>query len=165
MKYAEIKKLDCANGKGIGSTIFFSGCTHNCDGCFNKAAQDFNYGNEFTKEIENEFIEYAKHPAVTHISILGGEPMQQNPIQMLEFVKRIKKEVKKPVWLWTGYIIEDLFKNKNKFEILQYVDILVDGRFEIQKRNIRLKYRGSENQRVIDVKRTLAENKIILFEN
>ena len=148
MRYAKIRKLDVTNGPGIRTTLFVSGCTHNCEGCFNKEQQDFNYGNEFTKETENEFIEYTKSRQIKGVNILGGEPMQQTKDDsLLNLLKRIKIETNKPIWLWSGY----------KFE----VDVLIDGKFEIEKRDLMLKYRGSENQRVIDVKKSLEQDRVI----
>ena len=145
MKYAKIRKLDVTNGPGVRTTLFVSGCTHNCEGCFNKEQQDFNYGNEFTKEIEDEFIELTKSRQIKGVNILGGEPMQQiMDDYLLNLLKRIKAETNKPIWLWS-----------------KEVDILIDGKFELDKRDIMLKYRGSANQRVIDVKKSLEEGKII----
>lgn len=164
VKYAEIKKFDCANGRGVGTSIFFSGCTHHCKGCFNEIAQNFNYGKPFTKEVEDEFIGYAKHPQVNHVSILGGEPMQQDSEVMLEFVKRIKSETGKLIWMWTGYTLEELYQMPDKMKILKYVDVLVDGRFELDKKDLTLKYRGSSNQRVIDMQETLTQNEIVLLK-
>lgn len=164
VKYASIKKLDCANGRGIGSSIFFSGCKHNCKGCFNKVAQDFNYGSEFDKEAEDLFLSYIQHPQVNHVSILGGEPMQQDSEVILKLLQRIKAETGKEVWLWSGYTFEELFEMPDKMEILKYVDVLIDGKFELDKKDLKLLYRGSSNQRVIKIQETLKEGKIILME-
>ena len=162
MKYAKIRKLDVTNGPGIRTTLFVSGCTHNCEGCFNKEQQDFNYGNEFTKEIENEFIEYTKSRQIKGVNILGGEPMQQTKDDsLLNLLKRIKIETNKPIWLWSGYKFEEIIIEPKMLELLKQVDVLIDGKFEIEKRDLMLKYRGSENQRVIDVKKSLEKGRVI----
>lgn len=162
MKYAQIRKFDVTNGPGVRTTLFVSGCTHNCEGCFNKEQQSFTYGNEWTQEVENSFIEAAKNPQIVGISILGGEPMQQLKDDcMLSLLNRLKAEVQKPIWMWTGYTFEDLLKNPDQKRLLSYVDVLIDGRFDITKRDLMLKYRGSSNQRVIDVKESLCSNKIV----
>lgn len=162
MRYAKIRKLDVTNGPGIRTTLFVSGCTHNCEGCFNKEQQDFNYGNEFTKETENEFIEYTKSRQIKGVNILGGEPMQQTKDDsLLNLLKRIKIETNKPIWLWSGYKFEEIIIEPKMLELLKQVDVLIDGKFEIEKRDLMLKYRGSENQRVIDVKKSLEQNRVI----
>jgi anaerobic ribonucleoside-triphosphate reductase activating protein len=162
MRYAKIRKLDVTNGPGIRTTLFVSGCTHNCEGCFNKEQQDFNYGNEFTKETENEFIEYTKSRQIKGVNILGGEPMQQTKDDsLLNLLKRIKIETNKPIWLWSGYKFEEIIIEPKMLELLKQVDVLIDGKFEIEKRDLMLKYRGSENQRVIDVKKSLEQDRVI----
>ena len=162
MRYAKIRKLDVTNGPGIRTTLFVSGCTHNCEGCFNKEQQDFNYGNEFTKETENEFIEYTKSRQIKGVNILGGEPMQQTmDDSLLNLLKRIKIETNKPIWLWSGYKFEEKIIEPKMLELLKQVDVLIDGKFEIEKRDLMLKYRGSENQRVIDVKKSLEQDRVI----
>ena len=163
MKYAKIRKFDTANGQGVRTTLFVSGCKFNCKGCFNKEAQDFNYGNEFTKEVEDEFIGYIKNPNVVGVNLLGGEIMQQDTSIILNLVKRIKEETGKNIWCWTGYKYEDLIKIDGKLEVLQYIDVLIDGRFEIAKKDLMLKYRGSSNQRVIDVQQTLNKGVVEIF--
>ena len=162
MRYAKIRKLDVTNGPGIRTTLFVSGCTHNCEGCFNKEQQDFNYGNEFTKETENEFIEYTKSRQIKGVNILGGEPMQQTKDDsLLNLLKRIKIETNNPIWLWSGYKFEEIIIEPKMLELLKQVDVLIDGKFEIEKRDLMLKYRGSENQRVIDVKKSLEQDRVI----
>ena len=165
MKYAKIRKSDISNAPGICTTLFVSGCTHNCDECFNKEQQDFNYGNEFTKEIEDEFIEYSKSKQVKAVNILGGEPMQQlMDDTLLKLLKRIKLEVNKPIWLWSGYTFEEIVNNPKRAEILREVDVLIDGKFEADKRDLMLKYKGSSNQRVIDVKKSIEAKEVVLYE-
>ncbi|WP_436513920.1 anaerobic ribonucleoside-triphosphate reductase activating protein [Clostridium thermobutyricum] len=162
MNYAQIRKFDVTNGPGVRTTLFVSGCTHKCDGCFNNEQQNFNYGNEFNKETEDEFIKYTLNPQIKGVNILGGEPMQQTKDNtLLNLLKRIKKETAKPIWLWSGYTYEQIISDPKKLELLNQVDVLIDGKFQIANRNISLKYRGSSNQRVIDVKKSLKENKVI----
>ena len=162
MNYAKIRKLDVTNGPGIRTTLFVSGCTHNCEGCFNKEQQDFNYGNKFTKETEDEFIQLTKNKQIKGVNILGGEPMQQiMDDTLLNLLKRIKLETDKPIWLWSGYTFEEIVNNPKRLEILREVDVLIDGKFQADKRDIMLKYRGSSNQRVIDVKKSLEQYNIV----
>lgn len=162
MRYAQIRKFDVTNGPDVRTTLFVTGCTNNCEGCFNKELQDFNYGEEWTKETEDKFLEYAKNENVNGVNILGGEPMEQVMDDSLyNLLLRIKNETGKSIWLWSGYLYEEIIKDNSKKRLLELVDVLVDGRFVISKRDITLKYRGSSNQRVIDVKKSLEFNKII----
>ena len=162
MNYAKIRKLDVTNGPGIRTTLFVSGCTHNCEGCFNKEQQDFNYGNKFTKETEDEFIQLTKNKQIKGVNILGGEPMQQiMDDTLLNLLKIIKLETDKTIWLWSGYTFEEIVNNPKRLEILREVDVLIDGKFQADKRDIMLKYRGSSNQRVIDVKKSLEQGNIV----
>lgn len=165
MNCAKIRKFDVSNGPGVRTTLFVSGCTNNCEGCFNKELQDFNYGDKWTKEKEDEFLSFVKNENVVGVNILGGEPMDQVKDKDLHnLLKRIKEETNKSIWLWSGYIYEDIISNSNKNEILTYVDVLIDGRFQLDKRNISLKYRGSSNQRVIDIVKSKKYNKVIELE-
>lgn len=165
MNCAKIRKFDVSNGPGIRTTLFVSGCTNNCEGCFNRELQDFNYGDKWTKEKEDEFLYFVKNENVVGVNILGGEPMDQVKDKDLHnLLKRIKEETNKSIWLWSGYIYEDIISDSNKNEILTYVDVLIDGRFQLDKRNISLKYRGSSNQRVIDVAKSKKHNKVIELE-
>lgn len=162
MNYAKIRKFDVSNGPGIRATLFVSGCTNGCKGCFNTELQDFNYGNKWTKEVEDEFINQVKNSNIVGVNILGGEPMDQiKDESLLKLLKRIKEETKKSIWLWSGYLYEDIINCDKKNEILSYVDVLIDGRFEEDKRNISLKYRGSANQRIIDIIKSKESNKVI----
>lgn len=163
MNYCDLRPFDSNNGIGIGTTIFFSGCRFHCPNCFNKEAQDFNYGKEFTKNVEDKLINYAKNKHVNHISILGGEPFHQDLDMLLNIVKRIKKEVNKPIYIWTGFIWETLLQDKKKMEILEYIDVITDGKFETNKKDINLLFKGSSNQKTIDVKKSLKQNKIIEY--
>ena len=165
MNYAKIRKFDVSNGPGVRSTLFVSGCTNKCEGCFNKELQDFNYGEKWTKDIEDDFIKQVMNPNIVGVNILGGEPMDQvRDEDLCNLLTRIKHETNKSIWLWSGYLYEDIIKSDDKRNILEYVDVLIDGRFEIEKRNISLSYRGSSNQRVIDVKKSRELNKIIEIE-
>jgi len=165
VKYSKIRKYDVTNGPGVRTTLFVSGCTNNCEGCFNKELQNFNHGDVWTKEVEDEFIEHVNNINIKGVNILGGEPMEQTMDNcLLNLLKRINKETGKNIWLWSGYTFDQIISDEKKRRLLECVDVLIDGRFEINKRNISLKYRGSENQRVIDVKKSLKENKICLLE-
>lgn len=164
MYYSQIRKLDVSNGCGIRTTLFVSGCTLNCEGCFNKDAQSFTNGELWTKEVENEFIEYTNNSHVVGVNLLGGEVFQQDLDIILNLVKRIKDETKKPIWVWSGYLFDDIIKDSKKYEILQYIDVLVDGRFILAQRDLSLKYRGSSNQRIIDVKESLKQDKVVLYQ-
>lgn len=165
MNYAQIRKLDVTNGPGIRTTLFVSGCTHNCPGCFNKEQQDFNYGNKWTYEVEQDFLQKCMHPRVTGISILGGEPMQQlMDTSFVDLLTKLTFEVKKPIWVWTGYKFEELLEHPLQRMLLNYIDVIIDGRYEEDKRDYSLMYRGSSNQRVIDVKESLKQGKVIQIE-
>ena len=155
-----------SNGLGWRAVLFVSGCPHNCTGCHNKAAQDYKYGEKFNKK---EIIERIKANSILKgVTISGGEPLcPQNIAEVLDFIKEVKKE--KPnfnVWCYTGYTIEQL-ENRNDSvtdECLKQINVLVDGRFVEQKKNPTLKFRGSENQRIIDVANTLKENKVVTMK-
>ncbi len=165
MRYEKIRKFDVSNAPGVRSTLFVTGCTHDCKGCFNKELQDFGAGEVWTQEDEDNFVSYVKNDNVVGVNILGGEPMQQVMDDCLpNLLKRVKEETGKSIWLWSGYLLEQILEDEKRRKILEYVDVLVDGRFEIDKRNINLKYRGSENQRVIDVKKTLMSDSIVLYD-
>lgn len=165
MRYEKIRKFDVSNAPGVRSTLFVTGCTHDCKGCFNKELQDFGAGKVWTQEDEDNFVSYVKNDNVVGVNILGGEPMQQVMDDCLpNLLKRVKEETGKSIWLWSGYLLEQILEDDKEEKILEYVDVLVDGRFDIDKRNINLKYRGSENQRVIDVKKTLMSDSVVLYD-
>lgn len=152
MKYAQMRKYDISNGPGVRATLFVSGCTHNCEDCFNKDYQDFNFGKEMADEDVKQFLVYVMDKNVVGVNILGGEPLQQTMDNKLELLlKIIKLEIKKPIWLWTGYKLEDVVNNTKIMNILNYVDVLIDGRFEKNLKDLNLRYCGSSNQRVIDM--------------
>ena len=162
MNYAQIRHYDVANGPGVRASIFVSGCTHNCKNCFNKEAQDFNYGNLYTKEVEDKFMKYVLDDNTKGVSILGGEPLMQTmDDSLLNLLKRIKKETNKEIWLWSGYTYEEAILSEKRKEILNYVDILVDGRFEEENKSLLIKFRGSTNQRIIDLNKTRKEGRIV----
>lgn len=169
MNYATIKKYDIANGLGVRVSLFVSGCTHHCKNCFNAVAWDFNYGNAFTKEIEDEIIEALKLPMISGLTLLGGEPMEPaNQRGLFSFIKRVKQEVPdKTIWCYSGYVLEELLSGRAHIEVtdelLHMFDVLVDGKFVEELKDITLKFRGSSNQRVIDLKTTLATDKICLI--
>lgn len=157
MRYASIRDMDIINGIGIACSLFVQGCSHHCYNCFNQETWDFNGGKEWTKEIEDEFIEICKRPYIDCVSILGGEPLDQD-LDMLELLRRIKKEVGKPIYLWTGYTWETIFSNEDyvlEMLILSLCDYVIDGEYIDDLKDYRLKLRGSSNQRIIDVKKTL----------
>lgn len=163
MNYANIRRYDTSNWSGINSTLFVSGCNFHCKGCFNKSAQDFNYGKPYTKEVEDLFISHIKDEHVDGVNLLGGEIFHQDLDIILNLVKRIKEETNKPIYCWTGFIWEELLKDRNKLEILKYIDVLIDGRFEEDKKDLTLKHKGSTNQREINVKESLKQNKVVLI--
>lgn len=173
MRYATIKKLDIANGPGIRVSLFVSGCTHHCKGCFNPEAWDFQYGEEFTEAVENEILEALKPDYIHGLSLLGGEPFEpQNQKALLPFLRRFKEMYPhKTVWCYSGYDFEKdmLTGNLGPWEITQemlsYIDILVDGEFVLEKKNPNLRFRGSENQRVIRVQDSLQEDKLVLWDD
>lgn len=165
MRYASIRDMDIVNGVGIACSLFVQGCSHHCKNCFNQETWDFNGGKEWTKEIEDEFIEICKRPYIDCVSILGGEPLDQDS-DMLELLRRIKKEVGKPIYLWTGYTWETIFSNEDyvlEMLILSLCDYVIDGEYIDDLKDYRLKLRGSSNQRIIDVKKSLASNEINLY--
>jgi len=174
MKYATIKKYDIANGPGIRVSIFVSGCNHHCKGCFNKEAWDFNYGYDFTDETINEIIEAMKPNYIRGLSLLGGEPFERvNQVGLLKLVKAVKSVYpEKDIWAYSGFLFDrdivgkqcNLFSETKK--LLSYIDVLVDGKFEESLKNPNLHFRGSSNQRVIDVKESLKLGEIseIVFE-
>ena len=153
MYYGKIKPLDIANGPGVRVSLFVSGCRNRCKGCFNPETWDFNYGQEFTWETLHEIEEYLKNPNVSGLSILGGDPFEP---ENREWVETLCAYIHhncpdKTIWVWTGYSWEDLYE----LPVMKYIDVLVDGKFEEDLKDLRLKYRGSSNQRVIDIPKSL----------
>ncbi|MDR1701092.1 MAG: anaerobic ribonucleoside-triphosphate reductase activating protein [Lachnoclostridium sp.] len=172
MNYADIKQYDVANGVGVRVSLFVSGCSHHCKGCFNEEAWDFDYGEPFTEIQVQQIIDYLKPNYVEGLSLLGGEPFEpQNRKEIVTLLRRVKKEFpNKSVWCFTGYlydkdIMESMYKEDEIVrEIISYLDVLVDGRFVEEKKNLQLTFRGSSNQRVIKVKESLDKEEIVLWE-
>ena len=167
MRYAKIRKMDISNGEGVRVSLFVQGCSFHCKNCFNQETWDFNGGKEFTTEEVGKIIELANKDYIVGLSVLGGEPLHPNNIEsvsmLCEYFKF--KYPEKSIWLWTGFKYEDILKMENNYNIFNYIDVLVDGQFEEDKKDLMLKWRGSSNQRIIDCKKSLAENKIVLKEN
>lgn len=168
MYYSDIKYPDVANGLGVRVSLFVSGCRRHCPECFNKEAQDFKYGKPFTDK-QITFIESKLQlPQVRGLSLLGGEPMEiENVTELLPLCEYLKSTyTNKDIWCYTGYTYEELLNRNNiaTKEILKYIDILVDGDFQIDKKSLSLKFRGSSNQRIIDVQKTLKTKNIELVE-
>ena len=163
MNFAQIRKYDVANGPGIRTTIFVTGCTHKCPNCFNEEYQDFNFGNPWTRKETDEVIEDLKLDEVKGLTVLGGEPFQ-NEVDLLQVIRDIKKEVQKEIWIFSGYTYEEILKDQDKKKLLEECDILVDGRFVEALKDLSLRFRGSSNQRIIDIKKSLEANKVILFD-
>ena len=171
MKYATIKTVDIANGTGVRVSLFVSGCTHRCPECFNEIAWDFNYGQEFNQETIDLILKALEPSHIAGLTLLGGEPMelvnQEGLLPLLQQVRKMYPD--KDIWCYTGYLYEDLLPGGKVHgpysdEILSYLDILVDGPFILAQKNIRLKFRGSENQRIIGVKRTNQSRQIVLWD-
>lgn len=168
MKYASIKKYDIANGLGVRVSLFVSGCPHHCKNCFNEEAWSFNYGNDFTEKEEEEVLKYLEEPYIEGISLLGGEPMHpKNQEGLLPLLRKVKSRYpEKNIWCYTGYlfdkeIMEDMYDNEVTKEFLSYIDVIVDGRFIEELKNPNLYFRGSSNQRLIDVKLSLSLGKVV----
>ena len=164
MRYNKIRKMDISNGPGVRVSIFMQGCTFNCKDCFNPETHDFNGGKEFTEETINKIIDLAEKDYIVGLSILGGEPMHPKNLKgTTELAKKFKEKYpNKTIWAWTGFLYDIDLKDK---EIINYLDVLVDGRFDDSLHNPNLKWRGSSNQRVIDIKNTLKNKKIVLMED
>jgi anaerobic ribonucleoside-triphosphate reductase activating protein len=171
MNYCSIKEADCANGIGVRTVLFVSGCTHHCKGCFQPETWNFNYGKKYTKEVEDRILESLKKPYVDGLTLLGGEPMelinQEGTIGLIRETKKMGKNI----WVYSGFLFDELNDINNKRchgpytdEILQLIDVLVDGEFHEEEKSILLKFRGSKNQRVIDVPATLREGNIKLLK-
>lgn len=163
MNFAQIRKYDVANGPGIRTTIFVTGCTHKCHNCFNEEYQDFDFGDPWTQKETDEVIEDLKLDEVRGLTILGGEPFQ-NEVDLLEVLRDIKKEVQKDIWIFSGYTYEEILKDQDKKKLLEECDVLVDGRFVEALKDLSLRFRGSSNQRIIDVQKSLESNEVVLFD-
>lgn len=173
MNYATIKWTDIANGEGVRISLFVSGCTHHCKNCFNSVAWDFSYGELFDENVQERIIEGLKSDYVAGLSLLGGEPLEpQNQEALYPFIKRVREKFpNKTIWCYTGFVLDERTGSltnatKNTLytqRLISLFDVLVDGPFVEELKDIRLKFRGSSNQRVIDVKKTLASNQVVLY--
>lgn len=172
MNYAEIKKTDIANGTGVRVSLFVSGCTHYCEGCFNAVAWDFHYGKEFTEQTEEELLQALKPDFIAGLTLLGGEPFEpENQRRLLPFLKKVKAVYpRKNIWCYTGYLLDKELLRESRArcevtdEMLSLLDVLVDGEFVLAKKDISLRFRGSSNQRIIDVPATLRRKQITEME-
>lgn len=173
MNYAEIKNCDIANGPGVRISLFVSGCTHHCPGCFNQVAWDFDYGQPFTQQTIDQILEMLKPGYIKGLTLLGGEPFEpENQGAIVELLRQIKEKYpEKSIWAFSGYLFDrDILSGRlGNWEItkeyLSYLDVLVDGPFVEAKKNLSLRFRGSENQRIIDVPASLAANRIVLWQD
>ncbi len=162
MKYNLIRKMDISNGPGVRVSIFMQGCEFHCKNCFNPETWDFKGGKEFTDDTIKEVLDLADQGHIKGLSILGGEPMHPKNIKgTLKLAKAFKERYPdKSVWAWTGFLFDESLKNE---EALKYIDVLVDGQYVDELHDFNLKWRGSSNQRVIDVQKSLKEKEIVLF--
>ncbi len=172
MHYGAIKKRDIANGPGVRVSLFVSGCTHRCPGCFNADTWDFHYGEPFTPETEREILDLMSPDYIGGFSLLGGEPMEpQNQRALLPLLQKIKAQYPtKSIWCYSGYTLEELQGNSRARceitdEMLSLLDVLVDGEFVAAQKDIRLRFRGSANQRLIDLKKTRAAGHVVLWDD
>lgn len=176
MRYSSMRNLDISNGEGVGVSLFVQGCPFHCKNCFNSDTWDFNGGKEWTEKTKNKFMELIDRPYIKRVSFLGGECLaDQNLDEVLKLVKQIRIPFpEKTIWLYTGYKIEDIFypyiinqpmtcEQRKRIGVIRYVDILVDGEYIDEQKDLTLKFRGSKNQHVIDVQQSLAQNKIVLY--
>lgn len=171
MHYGNIKKYDIANGQGVRVTLFVSGCTNACKGCFQPETWNFEYGKPYTKQTQEEILKALQPSYIQGLTILGGEPFEfSNQEEIVSLLREVKEKVPtKDIWCYTGFILEhDLIEGGKRHgpftdEILSYIDVLVDGPFVQEKSNISLAFRGSENQRIIDLKKTLQDKEIHLY--
>lgn len=184
MRFASMRNLDISNGEGVGVSLFVQGCDRHCFNCFNPDTWDFNGGKEWTEETKNKFIKLIDRPYINRISVLGGEPLaEQNLDEVLSLIKEIRISFpEKTIWLYTGFCWNDIMCSfaglqadcvvldkkdieawEKRRKIISNIDVLVDGEYIDEQKDLSLKFRGSKNQRVIDVKQSLAQNKIVLY--
>ena len=163
MRYNTIRKMDISNGPGVRVSIFMQGCHFHCKGCFNENTWDFNGGEEYSDETINRVLELSSADYIVGLSILGGEPMHPKNIEgTTKLAKAFKEKYpKKNIWVWSGYLFDKDLSDK---EVMKYIDVLVDGTFKIDLFDPKLKWKGSSNQRVIDVKKSLKNKKVVLYE-
>ena len=170
MNYATIKPRDIANGPGVRVSLFVSGCTHHCKGCFNEVAWDFNYGQPFTQDTIDEILKLLEPSFVKGITLLGGEPFEsENQGAIVQLLRKIKKKYpEKSIWAFSGYLFDkDILSGRlgDTKEYVSYLDVLVDGPFIEAQKNLSLRFRGSENQRIIDVTKSLETGEILLWQD
>ena len=173
MNYATIKNCDIANGPGVRVSLFVSGCTHHCKGCFNEVAWDFDYGQPFTQETIDMILDMMKPNYIKGITLLGGEPFEpQNQPSLVELLRQIKAAYpEKSIWAYSGYLFDkDILPGKLgdpavTREFISYLDVLVDGRFVLEKKNLSLRFRGSSNQRIIHVPSSIERGEVVLWED
>lgn len=174
MNYGNIKYYDIANGPGVRTSLFVSGCNHKCKGCFNPETWDFNYGKIFDENVENIIINSCRPEYITGLTILGGEPMEpDNQVILLKFLTSFHKELpNKSIWCYTGCTYEELtgeesnwYKCNCTIDFLSLIDVLVDGQFNEDLKDISLRFRGSSNQRIIDVKESMKNKSLVLWED
>ncbi len=169
MNYAEIKNCDIANGPGVRVTLFVSGCTHHCKGCFNEIAWDFAYGKPFTEETEAQILEMLAPDYIAGLTLLGGEPFEpQNRDAILGLLRKVRARYPgKSIWAFSGYLLEDIRSGRigDCTEYLGYLDVLVDGPFIEEKKDLTLRFRGSSNQRLIDIPATLESGTVVPWED
>ena len=163
MRYNKIRKMDISNGPGVRVSIFFQGCSFHCKGCFNSETWDFLGGQEFGEEQIDEILKIAEDDYIEGLSILGGEPMHPKNIEATTLLaKRFKEKYpNKTIWVWSGFLFDEYIKD---LEVSKYLDVVVDGQFQEELRNPNLKWKGSSNQRVIDVVKSLKNKEIVLYE-
>lgn len=161
MNYSGIIKTDIANGEGVRVSLFVSGCSHHCKNCFNPETWNPDFGEHYNNNTKKEIFELLDRPYIYGLTLLGGDPLYcDNRKEITKLCKEIKEKIpNKDIWLYTGYNYEDI----RDLEIINYIDVLIDGKFIQEQRDVTLKWRGSRNQRVIDIKKTLEQNKIILY--
>ncbi|MTT31934.1 anaerobic ribonucleoside-triphosphate reductase activating protein [Terrilactibacillus sp. BCM23-1] len=166
MNYADYKRFDMLNGPGVRHSLFVSGCHHRCKGCWNAIAWNFDFGFPYTTETEDRIIDdlNMKEIPISGLSLLGGEPFE-HPTVLTHLLSRIEKECQnKNVWCWTGFTFEEILLDTEKRKMLGHLHVLIDGKFELDKRDLRLKFRGSSNQRIIDVQKSIESEQVVPYK-
>lgn len=165
MRYVKITSMDVANGPGIRVVLWVSGCRCHCPGCHNHDSWDFNNGEQYTTATEDTILHLLKQPHITGLTLSGGHPLEpENAVAILDLVKRVRHETNKSIWLYTGLKWENAIQNKQYFDIIKSCSVVVDGPFIMDQKDITLLYRGSKNQRVIDVKKSIEEDCVVLYD-